>query len=186
MLAMADSLENKHQEEADSLLSQVFQMAITHQITDSVLLADIYHQQGKYFDRHQKYKDALISFDKSISLKNNLPSPDSALIAQSYNYKGIAYMRLYNFDSALICFNQVRKLLNDETQLKRDLYDVNLNIGITHAITGNYDLAYTHFQKAYNILQTSDIVQDSLLVAGFYFNYGLMATSVGKTTQWSD
>ncbi|PIQ32425.1 MAG: hypothetical protein COW63_06965, partial [Bacteroidetes bacterium CG18_big_fil_WC_8_21_14_2_50_41_14] len=31
MLAMADSLENKHQEKADSLLSQVFQMAITHQ-----------------------------------------------------------------------------------------------------------------------------------------------------------
>ena len=180
---MADSLESKHEEEADSLLLQVFQMAITHQITDSVLLADIYHRQGKYFDRHQKYKDALLSFDKSISIKINISVPDSALIAQSYNYKGIAYMRLYYFDSALICFNQVLELLSEETKFKRDLYDVNLNIGITHAITGNYDKAYSYFQKAYNILQTSDIVKDSLLVAGFYLNYGLMATSVGKTNE---
>ena len=183
MLLVADSLESKHQEEADSLLLQAFQMAMTHQITDSVMLADIYHRQGKYFDRHQKYKDALLSFDKSISIKINLPVPDSALIAQSYNYRGIAYMRLYHFDSALICFNQVLELLSDKTKYKRDLYDVNLNIGITHAITGNYDRAYTYFQKAYNILQTSDIVKDSLLVAGFYLNYGLMATSVGKTNE---
>lgn len=183
LLLIVDSLDYKQSIKADSLLLLVFQMALSDQITDSVLLADVYHRQGKYMDRHQMYAEALEAFDKSISIKTTRQTTDSAILAQSYNYKGIVYMRLKYPDSALICFNQASKLLNNQIKNYRDLYDVSINTGIIYSMIGNYDQAYSHFQKAYSILQSYETVPDSLMVAAFHTNYGLFATSIGKTDE---
>ncbi|MDP2722987.1 MAG: CHAT domain-containing protein [Bacteroidales bacterium] len=183
IILLIDSLNYQQGELADSLLSIVFDMVADNQISDSILRANIYHRQGKYLVQHQMYNKALTAFDRSVSIKQTFSTPDSASIAQSINYKGITYMLLHNYDSAVICYNQVLKLLDNRGKFNRDIYDATINIAIINAMTGNFDNAYSYLQKSYQILQDSSVIQDSLTVAIFYLNYGLMATSVGKTDE---
>ncbi|MFA5418960.1 MAG: CHAT domain-containing protein, partial [Bacteroidales bacterium] len=181
ILLLIDSLEYQQNKQADSLLAIVYDLVEQNQITDPGLRANIYHRQGKYLVHHQMYNKALNAFELSIIIKRKLFIPDSASIAQSINYKGITYMRLHKYDSAVICYNQVLKLLDNKSKFNRDIYDATINIAIINAMTGSFDNAYSYLQKSYQILQETNVVQDSLTVAMFYLNYGLMSTSVGKT-----
>ncbi len=183
LLLQIDSLGFNQEAKADSLLHLVYDMAKNMEITDTTLLGDIYHRQGKYLSDNQMYREALNVFNKSLRAKRSLANPDSASIARSENYKGIAYWRLNNLDSALLCYNQARRTLDDNEMYNRDLHDIYINTGIIHAMLGNFDKAYSFFQKSYAILQDTTTSQDSLMVAIFHSNYGLLATYVGKTKE---
>lgn len=179
-----DSLVSSGRNPTNHLLYLAIALADENKITDTTLLAALYHRKGKLLDSEQMYKEALAAFAKSIKYKLNQNPIDSSLLAQSYNYKGITFMRLNNFDSALVCFNTALIYLTNYHKHHRDLFDVHLNKGIIKAILGRYDEAYSNFQQSYHIIQDTLLTgSDSLMTAMFYYNYGLMATTVGKTTE---
>lgn len=181
LLARIDSLGIKDEKQADSLILVLYNMTKNQQVTDTFMLANILHHHGKYLLNKQQYEKAIDEFTLSIKLKRSLSSIDSSFVAQSINQKGISYMGLKKFDTALIYFNDALGTLNNEKKYSRDQFDIYINIGIIHAIKGNFEDAYSFFQYSYGILQEGDITQDSLMTAFFHSNYGLLATSAGKT-----
>ncbi len=181
LLKQYDSLALNNESRAGELLDSTFRLLDSQRITDTILLADLFHRKGKHLESEQEYMEAIAAFDRSIAFKKLQIPLDSVLIAQSYNYKGITYMRLNNYDTALICFNSALGLLRNCEKNRRDIFDVYLNMGIINAILGQYDVAYSHFRQSYLIQKP-----DSLMTAMFYYNYGLMATTVGKTSEAID
>ena len=181
LLIKIDSLAIKHEKQADSLLLVLFDMTKKEQITDTFLIANIFHKHGKYVLTKQLYDQAIDEFNQSIRIKRSIANIDSSLVAQSLNQIGITHMRLNSFDNALIYFKKALQSLNNDKKYCRDQFDIYINIGIIYAIRGSFDEAYSFFQRSYNILQEGSISQDSLMKAIFHSNYGLLATSVGKT-----
>ncbi len=181
LLLKVDSLAKKHEKQADSLLLVLFDMTEKAQITDTFMLANIFHKHGKYILTKQMYEQAIDEFKQSILFKRSIANIDSSLVAQSLNQIGITHMRLNSFDNALSFFNQALQSLGNDKKYCRDQFDIYINIGIIYAIRGSFDEAYSFFQRSYSILQEGSIIQDSLMKAVFHSNYGLLATSVGKT-----
>jgi len=143
------------------------------------LLASYFHVYGKILVENRNYQSGLDTLMQSLALKIKIYGKNDNKLAKTYNYMGIANFRMHNYEEALNDYQKSVSLLLANNFYGRDLFDAYQNIGIVKANLGIFDKAFTYFEKASNIIeQTSK--PDSLGLARFYNNYGLLATLMGK------
>ncbi|PLX14360.1 MAG: hypothetical protein C0598_01510, partial [Marinilabiliales bacterium] len=177
IIEYADSLSNENVNEA-----LLFLLKSKYDDVNSInkkLLADYFHVYGKILVQNRKTDEGIEQLTKSLELKRQLYGENDNKLAKTYNYLGIARFRKHEYEEALNNYFKVVEILTSNSFFGRDLFDVYLNIGIVRASVGKYEDAYLYFEKASEIIDT-DGAPDSLAIARFYNNYGLLGSIMGK------
>lgn len=178
LIKTADSLSEINKQNAYELVRKT-QKEFQDQEIDKHLLAEYLHVYGKLLTKNGETKKGLDTLTLALDLKILLYGKDDNRLAKTLNYIGIANFIMHNFEEALTNYNRTVDILNTNNFYGRDLFDAYLNIGIIKASLGNFDKAYAFFEKASGVIEKNG-KSDSLMLARFYNNYGLLATLMGK------
>lgn len=173
-----DSLSEINKLEAYELIRKT-QKEFQDKDLDKYLLADYLHVYGKLLTKNGKSQNGLDTLKLALKLKSQLYGQSDNRLAKTLNYIGIANFRMHNFEEALSNYNRAVNILITNNFYGRDLFDAYLNIGIIKASLGNFDKAYAYFEKASKVIDQNG-KSDSLMLARFYNNYGLLSTLMGK------
>jgi len=165
---------------SDSLISLAFNTISKNQPIDSILLADAYHMLGKVLINKKESKSGIEALKKSLLIKQNISQHDHKSLAKTLNYIGRGYLGLQKFDSTIYYCNSSKEQLINNNIKDINLYYTFLNIGISHASLGKYNLAVDYFDTALIALTESGKIIDSLIIAGYYYNYALLTTLTGN------
>ncbi len=179
VVKFADSLSKKGNKEAAIKKIIDAKYLLEKDIINDKLLADFYHVYGKLLVQNRKTDNGLDTLTLSLELKKKLYGESDNRLAKTYNYLGIAKFRKHEYEEALRNYFMVVEILTNNGYYGRDLFDSYLNIGIVKANLGNYENAFTYFEKASEIIG-AEASFDSLVIARFYNSYGLLATFMGK------
>jgi tetratricopeptide (TPR) repeat protein len=134
----------------------------------------------------QLNQKGLDTLKKAVKLKKKLLGKDHYSLAKTYNYMGIGYFHLQNYDLANKYYNLAIKILIKNNEWCLDLFYSYLNMGIVEAVRGKYDKAYDYFDTTRLILDSIGSEIDSLAMARFYVNYGLLATLNGRSEEGNE
>ena len=179
LILESENLWLKDKRQSEKLILSVFDIINKKQANDS-LLVRIYHLYGKILvDKHQT-EAGIDTLQKCIEIKERLFGVQHTELADTYNYLGIGYLHLRRYKEAMSCFQKANQILTENKQVNSSLFDANLNMGIVKAAKGQYEKAYQYFNSALLIMDSIGPTFDSVRVARFYLNYGLMATLMGK------
>ena len=170
-------LEDKAQSE--TLILSTFKIIKQQEVNDS-LQARIYHLYGKLLIDKRQTEAGIDTLLKCVRIKKRLFGNNHTELANTYNYLGIAIFHLRKYTEAVAYYKMAADVLNQNHEINRSLYDATLNMGIVSAVKGEYDLSYNYFNDALFVLDSLGSSIDSVLIARFYLNYGLMATLMGK------
>ncbi|MCF6341391.1 MAG: tetratricopeptide repeat protein [Bacteroidales bacterium] len=170
-------LTDKRQSEI--LIRSAFGIFQKNRENDS-LKARAYHLLGKLLVDKQHYRAGVDTLLKCVEIKTNIYGKAHHELSDTSNYLGIACFQMRQYEKAMGYYQQAADILNQSKQISISLFDANLNLGIVSAAKGQYDLAYIYFDNAFFVLDSIGSSFDSLSVARFYLNYGLMATLMGK------
>lgn len=173
-----DSLSKINKQTAYELISKNKNLLDANNI-DSELIANYLHVYGKLLVDNRKPEQGLDTLKMALEIKTKLYGKSDNRLVKTINYIGIAKFRMHDYEEALNNYSKSVEILTSNSFYGRDLYHTYLNIGIVKANLGIYDNAYAYFQKASDIIDHMDS-PDSLEFAGFYNNYGLLATLMGK------
>ena len=124
------------------------------QTSDELDKGNIYHQLGLIMDKKEQYTQAVIHYEKSITIKNKILPPTHSNLASLYNNVGLVYEKLGQFVKALSY--QQKALDIYQKNLSED--DLNLsycydNIGRVYQKFIEYSKALTNYEKALTIRQ---------------------------------
>lgn len=173
-----DSLSKINKQTAYTLISNNKNLLDLNNV-GSELIANYLHVYGKLLVENRKPEQGLDTLKMALEIKTKLYGKSDTRLAKTINYIGIARFRMHDFEEALTSYSKSVKILTSNSFYGEDLYDAYLNIGIVKASLGNYDNAYTYFEKASGVIKQSNS-PDSLMLAVFYKNYGLLTTYMGK------
>jgi len=95
--------------------------------------AEVYFNRGKIEQELERYKDALISYEKAIMIK-----PD---YVKAYNNLGAIFQQMNNFEEALICYDKALALSPEHIIAYN-------NKGIVLQMLRRYDEALENYDKA--------------------------------------
>lgn len=165
---------------SDSVIEIAFQLISKNKTFNNKLLGDAYHVYGKVLVNRNNQIAGIDTLKAAMKYKINSDKVDYVSLAKTYNYLGIGFLGLLELDSAIFyCNKSIEQLINN------NIYDINLyyaylNIGISYSRMGKYSNAIAYFDKALIALNHSKQANDSLMIAGFYYNYALVKTLTGK------
>lgn len=168
---------------SDSLINVVFNQLSNNKENDSVLLADAYHILGKNLIFKRELQEGIDALKKCYQIKRLHISDSCSSISKTLNYIGIGYNNLRLFDSAYYYYNKAKELLVQNSIFDINLYLANLNIGIYYSKIGKYSTALSYFDTAYIVLEKTELINDSSLMSGYYYNYALITTFTGRLKQ---
>lgn len=116
--------------------------AISNNLTEEQIIQ--YYSLGKLCYEVKKYDDALIAFNKSISLSKSI-TPKS-LHVSAYYFLGMCYIKKQSYDNAETCFKQAESI---NKILKIDYYSnlIHLEYGIIFKNKGNIKAARNIFNS---------------------------------------
>ncbi len=171
--------KNNHNDDAEAFANDGFSFIQDNEVHDS-LVAELLHVYGKILIDRQSNQEGIDTLVRSVQLKKKVFNDYHYSLSKTYNYIGIGYFQMREYESA----NKYYKLSSD-ILIKNDFWGINLfdsflNIGIVEAIQGKYDKAFAYFDTTQMVVDSIGDEVDSLLIARFYFNYGLLATLNGR------
>ena len=179
VIKLADSLSKVNKKQAYELIKKN-KYLIKSDNLKPYLLASYYHIYGRLLVDNRKPKSGFDTLKLALDLKTSIYGKTDNKLAKTYNYMGVANFHMHNFEEALNNYQNAVNILLLNKFFGRDLFDAYQNIGIVKASLGNFEKAYSYFTDASNIIEQTDS-HDSLLLAGFYSNYGLLAGLMGKS-----
>jgi len=164
---------------AELIALEGFSLIRGQQVHDS-LYADLLHVYGKILIDQQKNEQGIDSLLKSIRLKVKTFGVHHKSLSKTYNYIGIAYFQRREYKNANKYYKMSTRILIKNGLWGPHLFDSYLNIGIVEAVQGKYDRAISYFDTSLMVVDSIGKQIDSLMLARFYLNYGLLATLNGK------
>ena len=180
LVFLSEQYWDTNRDKSDSLITIFFSNVSENQPIDSINLADAYHMLGKVLINRKKPKLGIDALKRSLNIKQNLSKCDHKSVAVTFNYIGIGFLWLQQFDSTIYyCTKSKEQLINNNIK-GYDLYNAFLNIGISYANIGKYNLTIDYFDTAIIALNETEEITDSLIIAGYYANYALITTLTGK------
>lgn len=183
LIAEADKLWKENDiENAQVIAQKCFTYTIELKMHDSIY-AELLHVYGKILIDQQLNAPGIDSLLKSVSLKVGVFGNKHKSLAKTYNYIGIGYFQLRNYQLASKYYKLSADILIENNIWGPFLFDSYLNMGIVEAVQGRYDKAYSYFDTTRMILDTIGSEVDSLLIARFFGNYGILATLNGKLAE---
>ena len=174
----ADSLSKVNRQEAYELIRKT-QKKFQDNDLDKHLLAEYLHVYGKLLTKNGEPEKGLDTLKLALNLKIKLYGQADNRLAKTLNYIGIANFIMQNYEEALTNYNKAIDILISNHFYGPELFDSYLNIGIIKASLGNFDKAYTYFEKASEVIEHNG-KSDGLMLATFYNNFGLLASLMGK------
>lgn len=129
------------------------------------------------------YDEALIYYEKALSIKKEIYEEQDIKVAISYYNMGLIYLELGETDKALACAFKslaIQKQTFDPNH--QNIANIYLIIGNACNIKQDYDNAMEHYQKALSIYKKADGVQHQL-VAKCYNNIGRVHWMKGQYDQ---
>ena len=179
IVAESEELWFNDKEQSEQLILSTFEI-LKHQKVNDSLQARMYHLYGKLLVDKRETRAGTETLLKCIEIKKKVFGDNQPELANTYNYLGIAYFHLRQYEEAMAYYKMAADILNQNHQINRSLYDATLNMGIVSAVRGEYDFSFNYFNKALFVLDSLGSSVDSVLIARFYLNYGLMTTLMGK------
>ena len=174
--------KNDNKNHAEELAMEGFSIINRQKAHDSVY-ATLLHAYGKILIDRQSNRQGIDTLLKSISLKKSVFDDSHYSLSKTYNYIGIGYFQMRDYAKASKYYKLSSDILIKNNLWGPDLFDSYLNMGIVEAILGKYDKAYNYFDTTRIVLDSIGPDVDSLLVARFYNNYGLLATLNGRLVE---
>ncbi len=180
LIVLSELYWSTDKKKSDSLISKAFSLISNNVFVDSLILADAYHMLGKVLIQNNDARSGVDSLKKSLFIKQRVITNDYKSLAKTLNYIGRGYLALQEFDSTIYYCKRSKELLTNNNIKDRNLYFTYLNIGISYASLGKYNNAINYFDTALIALTESGEINDSIIIAGYYYNYALLTTLTGK------
>jgi len=177
--------KNNHNDNAEVFANDGFSLIQENKVHDSPV-ADLLHIYGKILIDKQYNQEGIDTLLKCIKLKKKVFNKMHHSLSKTYNYIGIGYFQMRDYKGASKYYKLSSNILIQNNIWGRDLYDSYLNMGIVEAIQGKFDKAFAYFDTTQVVLDSIGNKVDSLLVAGFYLNYGPLATLNGRLYEGND
>ena len=174
--------KNNNKKRAETMAIEGFSLVSRQEVHDSVYAA-LLHAYGKILIDQQFNQQGIDTLLKSIRLKKKTYSKIHYSLAKTYNYIGIGYFQMRDFKNASKYYKLSSDILVKNDMWGANLFDSYLNLGIVEAIKGKYAKAFRYFDTTRVVLESIGPDVDSLLVARFYNNYGLLATLNGRLVE---
>jgi tetratricopeptide (TPR) repeat protein len=162
---------NKAQELYDVLLKQT---------TDTKEIAHLYHMLGIIKDDQGEYADAIIFYEKSIKINQEILSPTHLDLTASYNNIGKVYRKMKDYPQALSYFEKALEIRREVLPSNHpDLAVSYNNIGLVHSNMGEYSKALLYYKKDLEISQKT-LPPNHPNLAISYNNIGGVYSSMGE------
>jgi len=178
----SEKLSQTDRKKSEYLIRKSFNFIHQHEVNDTIVIR-AYHLLGKILIDKQENEAGIDTLLRCIELKKKAYGAYDPRLAKTYNYIGIGYFHLNDYKNAERYYNSSGQVLSKNNLFNQYLFDVQLNKGILKAVLGKYDTAYSYFNAAYKTLDSLGSSVDSLLVARFYYNFGVLATFMGKLVE---
>jgi len=149
-------------------------LIIYNQTGDSVGIARTYYMLGSCYIRKSNYAKAIHFIEESVRLSSMLH--DSSLLANNFNSLGIIYYTFENYAVSMDFFEKAASFYEKNKSYK-NLVRAKGNIGLCLIKTGNEERAR---RILFGTLKDMGKYMDSLMLASFFDNIGLLYESIGK------
>ncbi|CAF1058080.1 unnamed protein product [Adineta steineri] len=144
------------------------------QTNDDKNRVPIYHQLGLIKDDQGKYQEALVLYEKSLTINQKTLPPNHPDLIASYNNIGSVHYNMNNYSKALSSYEKVLEIQQRSLPPNHsDLASSYNNIGVVHRNMGNYSKALSSNEKALEIWQQS-LSPNHPDLASSYNNIGLV------------
>ncbi|CAF0876685.1 unnamed protein product [Adineta steineri] len=148
--------------------------ALLDQINDDKNRVSIYHQLGLIKHDQGKYEEALVLYEKSLTINQITLPPNHPDLVASYINIGSVHYNISNYSKALSSYEKALEIQQRSLPLNHpDLASSYNNIGVVHRNMGNYSKALSFHENALEIWQQSLSLNHPDL-ASSYNNIGLV------------
>jgi tetratricopeptide (TPR) repeat protein len=152
---------------------QVYQILL-NQTTSESEQATIYHQLAFIKYLQKEYQSALIFYEKSLSLNQQILSPNHIHLAYSHTNIAAMHYNLTNYSKALSSYEKSLEIRQKSLPLDHpDLASSYYDIGMVYNNLNDYPEALSFYEKALQIRKQSLPSTDSHLI-NLYNNIGMM------------
>ncbi|CAF4091610.1 unnamed protein product [Adineta steineri] len=152
---------------------------LLHQATDENDKANIYHQLGCIKDSQGEYREALVSYENALTIRQqSLPSshPD---LADSYNNIGTVHNSMGDYPKALSYYEKALEIRQQSLPFNHPhLASSYNNIGLVYRNMGDYSKALSCHENAHEIWQQS-LPSNHPHLAISYNNIGVVYKNMG-------
>ncbi|CAF1442116.1 unnamed protein product [Adineta steineri] len=142
--------------------------------------APIYHQLGWIKNNQGKYEEALILYEKSLTIDQKLLPPNHPDLTMSYNNIGLVHYNMGNYPKALSSHKKALEIRQQSLPPNHpDLAMSYNNIGEVHRNMRNYLKSLSSHEKALEIRQQS-LPSNHPDLASSYNNIGPVHSNMGN------
>ncbi|CAF1138025.1 unnamed protein product [Adineta steineri] len=127
---------------------EIYQILL-NQTTNEDDKANIYHQLGRIRYFQGEYKEALLSYEKALAIRQQLLPSNHPDLGMSYNSISMVYYKMADYPKALV--SQEKALTSQQQSLPSNHSDLGMsyiNIGSVYYSMGDYPKSLSYYEKA--------------------------------------
>lgn len=161
---------------------ELYQVLLDQADTDREKI-HLYHQLGWNTKKQKQYKEAIVYYEKSLQMKQDLKKVDLHSIATSLNEIGSVYEKMDEYSKALLYYEQALGMMKTLSSPDRSRMTSSYSkIGSVYEKMGEYDKALLFHEKALEIRRGIDPL-DKVKLAYCYNNIGFVHKNMGNFSQ---